>query len=183
MISSALKTAGLAVLLVLPVASRVNGQAPPAPPAPSVAPAPPAPPAAPAPLAETHRQKVIVDGDRVTVWEDGEEPDLVVEGSEEDAHRPMRFHFGDHGRLSRAGDHHSDALKLTEKFTLRSPDVMWYEVTVEDPKGRKLTVRYTDLYKWVTSLEEFKDDPKNSNEKKLEAIQMAWYEEWQDRQG
>ena len=44
-----------------------------------------------------------------------------------------------------------------------------------------LTVRFTDLFKWVTSLDGFKDDPKNSNEKKLEAIQMAWYEEWQDR--
>ena len=31
-------------------------------------------------------------------------------------------------------------------------------------------------------LPEFKDDPKTSNEKKLEAIQMAWYEEYQDAQ-
>jgi FeS assembly protein IscX len=45
-----------------------------------------------------------------------------------------------------------------------------------------LTVRFTDLHKWVTGLEGFDDDPKNSNEKKLEAIQMAWYEEWEDRQ-
>ena len=44
-----------------------------------------------------------------------------------------------------------------------------------------LTVRFTDLHKWVVALEGFSDDPKNSNEKKLEAIQMAWYEEWQDR--
>jgi FeS assembly protein IscX len=33
----------------------------------------------------------------------------------------------------------------------------------------------------VVGLEGFSDDPKNSNEKKLEAIQMAWFEEWQDR--
>ena len=44
-----------------------------------------------------------------------------------------------------------------------------------------LTVRFTDLHKWVMALEDFSDDPKNSNEKKLEAIQMAWYEEWKDR--
>lgn len=44
-----------------------------------------------------------------------------------------------------------------------------------------LTVRFTDLHKWVLGLKGFTDDPKNSNEKKLEAIQMAWYEEWQDR--
>jgi FeS assembly protein IscX len=43
-----------------------------------------------------------------------------------------------------------------------------------------LHVRFTDLHKWVVELEEFGDDPTKSNEAKLEAIQMAWYEEWQD---
>ena len=46
-----------------------------------------------------------------------------------------------------------------------------------------LSVRFTDLHKWVTELEGFADDPKASNEAKLEAIQMAWYEEWKDAQG
>ena len=46
-----------------------------------------------------------------------------------------------------------------------------------------LTVRFTDLHAWVIALPEFKDDPKASNEKKLEAIQMAWYEEYQDAKG
>ena len=46
-----------------------------------------------------------------------------------------------------------------------------------------LTVRFTDLHKWVMALDGFSDDAKNSNEKKLEAIQMAWHEEWKDRQG
>ena len=50
------------------------------------------------------------------------------------------------------------------------------------PGTDPFTVRFTDLHKWVTSLDGFSDDPKNSNEKKLEAIQMAWHEEWQDRQ-
>jgi FeS assembly protein IscX len=44
-----------------------------------------------------------------------------------------------------------------------------------------LTVRFTDLHKWVMALDGFADDPKNSNEKKLEAIQMAWHEEYTDR--
>jgi FeS assembly protein IscX len=57
-------------------------------------------------------------------------------------------------------------LRLVEKF----PDL--------DP----LTVRFTDLHKWVTELEGFAGDPKLSNEGKLEAIQMAWHEEFQDRQ-
>jgi FeS assembly protein IscX len=43
-----------------------------------------------------------------------------------------------------------------------------------------LQVRFTDLHKWVVELEDFGDDPTKSNEAKLEAIQMAWYEEWQD---
>jgi len=41
-----------------------------------------------------------------------------------------------------------------------------------------LTVRFTQLHQWVTELSEFKGDPKASNEKILEAIQMAWYEEY-----
>lgn len=45
-----------------------------------------------------------------------------------------------------------------------------------------LTVRFTDLHNWVTALPGFDDEAKNSNEKKLEAIQMAWYEEYQEAQ-
>ncbi len=43
-----------------------------------------------------------------------------------------------------------------------------------------LTVRFTDLRERVLQLDAFDDDPKTSNEPKLEAIQMAWYEEWQE---
>jgi len=59
------------------------------------------------------------------------------------------------------------AIALTDKF----PDT--------DP----LTVRFTDMHKWITELPGFSGDPKASNESKLEAIQMAWHEEFQDRQG
>ena len=44
-----------------------------------------------------------------------------------------------------------------------------------------LTVRFTDLHRMVTELAEFADDPKASNESKLEAIQMAWLEEYRER--
>ncbi len=40
-------------------------------------------------------------------------------------------------------------------------------------------IRFTDLHRWVCELEEFDDDPNRSNEKILEAIQMAWLEEHQ----
>jgi len=46
-----------------------------------------------------------------------------------------------------------------------------------------LTVRFTDMHKWITELPGFTGDPQTSNEAKLEAIQMAWHEEFQDRQG
>jgi FeS assembly protein IscX len=42
------------------------------------------------------------------------------------------------------------------------------------------TVRFTDLHKYVTELAGFSDDPTKSNEAKLEAIQSAWHEEYED---
>jgi FeS assembly protein IscX len=60
-------------------------------------------------------------------------------------------------------DSEAIALALADKF----PDL--------DP----LTLRFTDLRERVLALDGFDDDPKASNEPKLEAIQMAWYEEFQ----
>lgn len=59
------------------------------------------------------------------------------------------------------------ALALHEKF----PD--------QDP----LAVRFTDLHAWVCALPDFGDEPRSSNEAKLEAIQMAWLEEYRDARG
>jgi len=42
--------------------------------------------------------------------------------------------FNDRAWFDRAGDFHSDALHLTERFSLMSPDVIQYDVTIEDPK-------------------------------------------------
>jgi FeS assembly protein IscX len=53
------------------------------------------------------------------------------------------------------------AIALSEKY----PDT--------DP----LTVRFTDLFKWVQELDDFDDDPERCGEKILEAIQMAWIDE------
>ena len=50
----------------------------------------------------------------------------------------------------------------------------------EHPEMDPLTVRFTDMHVWIVALPDFKDDPKKSNEKILEAIQMAWHEEYQD---
>ena len=62
-------------------------------------------------------------------------------------------------------DHTEDiALELLERY----PDL--------DP----LSVRFVDLHRWVTEIDGFNDDPAKSTEGKLEAIQMAWYDEYQE---
>jgi FeS assembly protein IscX len=45
------------------------------------------------------------------------------------------------------------------------------------PDVDPLTVRFTDLHRWVTELPGFAGDPKKSNEQILEAIQMTWIDE------
>jgi FeS assembly protein IscX len=45
------------------------------------------------------------------------------------------------------------------------------------PEIDPLTVRFTDLHQWVLALEGFNDEPDNSSEKILEAIQMTWIDE------
>ena len=49
------------------------------------------------------------------------------------------------------------------------------------PDVDPLTVRFTDLHRYVTELPQFTDDPKGSNEKILESIQMAWLDEYRNR--
>ncbi len=57
-----------------------------------------------------------------------------------------------------------DAEDIAEALLESHPDV--------DP----LSVRFTDLHRWVTELQTFQDDPQASSEGKLERIQMAWVE-------
>ena len=40
-----------------------------------------------------------------------------------------------------------------------------------------VNLRFTDLWQWVQDLPDFEDGPQKSNEKVLEAIQMAWLDE------
>ena len=59
----------------------------------------------------------------------------------------------------------TDSLDIAIELDEAHPDV--------DPQW----VRFTDLHEWVCKLEDFDDEPDNSGEKILEAIQMAWIEE------
>jgi FeS assembly protein IscX len=46
------------------------------------------------------------------------------------------------------------------------------------PEQDPLQVRFTDLRRRVMELDGFSGDPSASSEGALEAIQMAWWEEW-----
>ncbi len=59
----------------------------------------------------------------------------------------------------------TDTILIAETLFDNHPDV--------DPK----MIRFTDLHQKVTQLDGFDDDPNRSNERILEAIQMAWIEE------
>lgn len=52
-----------------------------------------------------------------------------------------------------------------------------YRLFEAHPEVDPLTVRFTDLHRWVTELDGFAGDPQASNEGLLEAIQMAWLDE------
>ena len=51
-------------------------------------------------------------------------------------------------------------------------------LTDTHPDVNPMTVRFTDLHQWVMDLDDFDDDPNRSGEKILEAIQMAWLDEY-----
>jgi FeS assembly protein IscX len=62
----------------------------------------------------------------------------------------------------------TDAQQIAEALFEAHPDV------------KPLEVRFTDLHRWVCELEDFDDAPDKSSEGNLEAIQMAWLDEWED---
>jgi FeS assembly protein IscX len=66
-------------------------------------------------------------------------------------------------------------------LTWRDADDIAIALSERFPDTDPLTVRFTDLHRWVTELPGFSDDPKGSNEGILERIQMAWVEESRDR--
>ncbi len=62
---------------------------------------------------------------------------------------------------------------------LRWTDVTDIAIELEEahPEADVVNLRFTDLWRWVQELPDFADDPQKSNEKILEAIQMAWLDE------
>jgi FeS assembly protein IscX len=68
---------------------------------------------------------------------------------------------------------------MAAKMKLTWHDVQDIAIALHEsrPEQDPLEVRFTDLHQWVRELPGFADDPNKSNEKILEAIQMAWVDE------
>ena len=62
-----------------------------------------------------------------------------------------------------------------------TPDDIAEQLLEAHPDIDPLTVRFTDLHRWVTELDGFADDPKASSEGKLEKIQMTWLELYKEQ--
>ena len=69
---------------------------------------------------------------------------------------------------------------MSQQITWNDAEEIGIQLQEKFPDVDPLTLRFTDLHKKVTELEGFSDDPSKSNESKLEAIQMAWYDEFKD---
>jgi hypothetical protein len=58
--------------------------------------------------------------------------------------------FNDQSWFDRAGNHHSEVLTVTERYTMAGPDHIWYQATMTDPKtfSRPWTIRLP-LYRHI----------------------------------
>lgn len=65
-------------------------------------------------------------------------------------------------------------------LTWDHPDDIALSLHEAHPEINPSTIRFTDLHKWITELPDFKDNPAASTEGKLEAIQMAWIDEFEE---
>ena len=68
------------------------------------------------------------------------------------------------------------------KLTWDQPGDIAYALFEKFPDLDPTNIRFTDLHKWITELPDFDDDPMKSTESKLEAIQMAWLDEYEDNE-
>jgi FeS assembly protein IscX len=66
---------------------------------------------------------------------------------------------------------------LSEQLDWSDPFELGYRLAEAHPGLDPLSVRFTDLHRWVCELEGFVGDPAASSEGLLEAIQMAWLDE------
>jgi hypothetical protein len=80
------------------------------------------------------------------------------------------IHFNDQTWFDRAGNHHSDALHVVERFTPTDRDHMNYEVTIEDPK--------TYTRPWKMSMPIYRRQEKDAELLEYECGAYLLKEEW-----
>jgi len=69
-----------------------------------------------------------------------------------------------------------------ETFGWTDTEEIGWRLQDKFPDTDPLTVRFTDLMKWIMALPGFTGTEDECNEGKLEAAQMAWLEEYKDAQ-
>jgi FeS assembly protein IscX len=70
---------------------------------------------------------------------------------------------------------------MPQDLTWDNPEDVGVLLSQKHPDLTPLTVPPASLQRYVTELPEFRDDPEKFTEGKLEAIQKAWHEEFQDK--
>jgi hypothetical protein len=84
--------------------------------------------------------------------------------------------LNDQSWFDRSGNFHSDALHVVERYTRTSPDVIWYEATIEDPKV------FTRA--WKMSMPLYRRQEKNAqimDFKCVEFVEELLYGEWRKK--
>jgi hypothetical protein len=84
--------------------------------------------------------------------------------------------LNDQSWFDRSGNFHSEALHVVERYTRTSPDVIWYEATIEDPKV------FTRA--WKMSMPLYRRLEKNAqimDFKCVEFVEELLYGEWRKR--
>jgi len=71
---------------------------------------------------------------------------------------------------------------MPQTITWKDLDDIAIQLHEKHPDKNPLHLRFTDLLDAVLALPGFTGKREESNEAKLEAIQMAWLEEWEDNQ-
>jgi FeS assembly protein IscX len=85
------------------------------------------------------------------------------------------------GGLTLCSRSHQGEITLPPTFDWDDIEDIAISLTDAHPEIDPLTVRFTDMHKWILELPNFSGEAAASNESKLEAIQMAWDEEYKDR--
>jgi FeS assembly protein IscX len=66
------------------------------------------------------------------------------------------------------------------KWTWRDVDDIALDLVEQYPNVDPMSVKSSELKKMVTGLPTFGDDPNAATDRLLEAIQAAWYDEYED---